>query len=364
MASLDLNGPQREKLSEALGSAFTVQRLRETLDFKLDKRLEEISLGSDYAQLRFDVLKAAEREGWIAELVVAAREENPGNASLLAFAEEVGLASSTPALERILREESTYFDVEAFRARLGEIETRVCRIEVRIGRASSFGTGFLAGPNVVMTNYHVLEKVICDGGSAHPEHVTFLFDYKVLKDTVVNRGTSFVLADHGWLVDHSPMSPLDGKVEPKGDPQPNQLDYALVRLAGQPGEEPIGKGDAQAPPRGWLTVPSSPVDFAAGHPLLIVQHPESGPMKLALEMNGVVGLNHNKTRLKHTVRTEKGSSGSPCFDSRLQLVGIHHAGDPNFDPAHRPQYNEAIPLAPILALLDQRGKSGALGAEA
>jgi hypothetical protein len=364
MASLDLKGPQRVKLSKALGSAFTVQRLREALDFKLEKRLEDISLGGDYAQIRFEVIRAAEAQGWTAELVVAAREDNPGNAALLAFAEEVGLASSTPALERILREESTYFDVEAFRTRLGEIETRVCRIEVPTAQGSLFGTGFLAGPSAVMTNHHVLEPVIRGDGTANPEQVIFLFDYKALDGTVVNPGTSFRLAQREWLVDHSPISPLDLEFEPKGgNPRPDELDYALVQLAGEPGEQPVGKANSKAPPRGWLTVPPVPFDFAAERPLLIVQHPKSRPLKLALEMNGVIGLNGNGTRVKHRVNTEGGSSGSPCFDSRLELIGVHHAGDPNFDLEHRPEYNEAIPLAPILALLEQRGKRGDLGAE-
>jgi effector-associated domain 1 (EAD1)-containing protein/trypsin-like peptidase len=365
MASLDLKGPQRVKLSTALGSAFTVQRLREALDFKLEKRLEDISLGGDYAQIRFEVIQAAEAQGWTAELVVAAREDNPGNAPLLAFAEEVGLASSTPRLERILREESTYFDVEAFRTRLGEIETRVCRIEVPTAQGSLFGTGFLAGPSVVMTNHHVLEPVIRNDGTANPEQVTFLFDHKVLDGTVVNPGTSFGLAQHAWLVDHSPISPLDLRPEPKGgSPQPDELDYALVQLAGEPGEQPVGKGDARAPPRGWLTVPLGPFDFVADCPLIIVQHPNCRPLKLALEMNGVIGLNANGTRVKHRVNTEGGSSGSPCFDSRLELVGVHHGGDPNFDLTHSPEYNEAIPLAPILALLEQRGKRDELGGKA
>ena len=123
------------------------------------------------------MVRTAEAQGWTAELVLAAREDNPGNAQLLAFAEEVGLASSTPSLERVLREESAYFDLEDFRTRLGEIETRVCRIEVPTRQGSLFGTGFLAGPSVVMTNHHVLEPVIDNDGTVDPDQVTFLFDY-------------------------------------------------------------------------------------------------------------------------------------------------------------------------------------------
>jgi hypothetical protein len=87
-----LSGAQRQALTEALGSAFpSVHRLRELLDFKLDKQLEDISVDSDYRAIRYSVVKAAEAEGWTADLLVRAREENPGNVLLRDFARDLGL---------------------------------------------------------------------------------------------------------------------------------------------------------------------------------------------------------------------------------------------------------------------------------
>ena len=44
-----------------------------------------------------------------------------------------------------------------------------------------------------------------------------------------------------------------------------------------------------------------------------------------------------------------------------QPVALHHSGDPNFDPAHKPDYNEGIPFTAILALLEKRGLIEELG---
>ena len=69
----------------------------------------------------------------------------------------------------------------------------------------------------------------------------------------------------------------------------------------------------------------------------------------------------NGTRVTYTVNTEGGSSGAPCFNTDWELVALHHSGDPNFDPDHKPEYNEGIPIAAIVALLTERGKQNQLG---
>ncbi len=67
--------------------------------------------------------------------------------------------SSTPALERTIKEKNPFLDVEMFRTKLGEIEAQVCRIEIDTPRGTVYGTGFLLGPDVLMTNHHVMESV-------------------------------------------------------------------------------------------------------------------------------------------------------------------------------------------------------------
>jgi LPS sulfotransferase NodH len=109
------------------------------------------------------LIETAQAEGWVTELVTAARQSNPGNPSLFAFAQEFNLATSTPsgvALEKIIRNANSFLDVNTWRNRLGQIEARVCRIEITSNKGQLFGTGFLIAPNVAITNYHVMEAVI------------------------------------------------------------------------------------------------------------------------------------------------------------------------------------------------------------
>jgi V8-like Glu-specific endopeptidase len=85
------------------------------------------------------------------------------------------------------------------------------------------------------------------------------------------------------------------------------------------------------------------------------------PLKVVFEMDGVMEHDGPESRIRHRVNTEQGSSGSPCFDGDGELVGLHHVGDPDFDrPA---QFNEAIAVATIAALLEQEGKLQELGGQ-
>jgi len=88
-----LTGQQEERLSEALRDAFTLSGLRQLLEFKLQRKLDDIALGSDLKEIVFDLIQTSEREGWTRDLVRAAREQNPGNDRLLAVATELNGAS-------------------------------------------------------------------------------------------------------------------------------------------------------------------------------------------------------------------------------------------------------------------------------
>ena len=361
MPPLKLTGKQYNGLSTALRAAFpTLPGLTIMVRFKLDRNLAEISLGQSLNEVVFQLIQAAEAEGWTAELLAGAREANPGNPELLAFAQETGLSAATPALERIISQHAPMFDPVQFRTRLGEIEGQVCRIEVAMDGGTIFGTGFLVGPGAVITNYHVLEAVI--KGQVPPSGVLCRFDYKRMANEIVNAGTTFELSAGDWLIDASPVSMADYTKDGSALPAPEELDYAIVRLEGTPGHDPVGaKASPNGPPRGWISASEKPFAFQAQTPLMVLQHPDAAPLKLALEMNGIIGLNANHTRVRYTVNTEGGSSGSPCFSTDFQLVALHHAGDPNFAAGRKPTYNQGIPFAAIVALLEQRGKRSLLG---
>jgi hypothetical protein len=347
-----LNGCQVEKLSEALRDSFVDDA---ELDAFLTQKLENRRLNSfsssaaNYEVRVFQLIRAAEARGWILQLISAARQARPANASLQELAAEVGLDSTadltTAGLERIILESVPFVDVRTWRALLGELEDQVCRVEVPAGARSTVGTGFLVGPDLCITNFHVVQ-VLADQ-MADPRQARLRFDYKRAGDgTIVDEGLVFGLADD-WLVASRPPSAADSLADEAGQlPARGELDFALLRVRDSPGEQPAGRaqGLPESSRRGWISRVSG--DGAAiGDPLFVLQHPEDGPLKLAFGQSE--GLNSNGTRLRHRVNTRPGSSGSPCLNARLELVALHHAGDPNFSPAHKPTHNAAVPIAAI-----------------
>jgi hypothetical protein len=197
-----------------------------------------------------------------------------------------------------------------------------------------------------MTSYHVVRPVI--DGDLPSADVDLRFDYKhSATGGDVHPGTVHRLASD-WLVASAPNSAFEERDgETTEIPTPGELDFAVVRVDGAPGEQPIGAGaEPGAERRGWIdAVPGAPL--RAGDDLLVLQHLMGKPMRLAF--GRVSEINANGTRLKHTANTDEGSSGSPCFTLGLELAAIHQAGDPNRASWHVPAYNRAVPAAAVLS---------------
>jgi len=360
---MQLDGRQMQALVEALHKAFTIDTLTMMLRFRLDKEIDDYA-GPGVKRLRiFNLVDASQREGWTAELLAAAREANPGNLELSLLGGEFGLASigaDRSRLERIVRDQTPFHDLRPWLERWGQLERQVCQVEVYEPNAVGYGTGLLVGPDLVLTNHHVVAKVIA--GAVEADRVLCRFDYKRLADGMtLDQGRELRLAAAGdWLVDSSPPSPEDEKVD-GGLPDPDQLDYALLRLADQTGDLPVGdKPEPGAEKRGWMTI-ANPVPVLAEEDIVFVlEHPNHEPLKQA--SGQVLAVNANGTRVRHDANTDGGSSGSPCFAANLELVALHHAGDPNYAAFHHPTYNQAIPMDKIVERL--QGRQIRIGAQA
>jgi hypothetical protein len=88
-----------------------------------------------------------------------------------------------------------------------------------------------------------------------------------------------------------------------------------------------------------------------GAPVHIYQHPKGA--KLGEAIGSVLNLNH--TRIRYNANTEPGSSGSPCLNANLDLVALHHVGDPGNPLQPKPTYNQGIPIDRIRAFLEREG---------
>ena len=351
-----LSGPELGELSAATQEAFEPDELRAWLLTRLNRHWDKyVRLNATYPSAVLQIITAANRQGWTVPFIEAARAENPGNAALYEFGERLDLVSVKSSVlkqahERVVRKKNQFFDVSIWRTKIGNIEPTVCRIEIDKDEYTViYGTGFLLGPSVLMTNYHVMEPVIA--GEIPHTAVVCRFDYKRNSGNAINQGKTYGLAGN-WLIDSSPSSPLD-------QPAPeDRLDYVLLRLDGTPGKDPIlPVPGAAGVARGWL-VPLATYAFPADSSLFILQHPQGDPLKLALDTDSIIEV-RDQTRVRHRTNTEEGSSGSPCFNQDWELVALHHSGDPNF--ARSADYNEAIPFEAILKLLAKRGFANAIG---
>jgi hypothetical protein len=263
-------------------------------------------------------------------------------------------ASTTQArLERTIRDRIPQLNLAVWRERTTSVEGQVCRVEVD---GHPVGTGFLVGPDAIITNYHVVERLFTDLLAAN--RVTVRFDYKVLANSARSAGIVVALHPTDWKLDYSPYAECEKRGQLSGTPTLEELDYALLRL-----ETPIGMEEffpsetLNARRRGWLRLPTMLPDLSLKDPLLIVQHPDGAPLKLAIDTSAFLELNSNRTRMRYTTNTEPGSSGSPVFDLEWNLVALHHLGDPAVDKL-TPEFNQGVPLDIVRRRIEDPTRAG------
>lgn len=309
------------------------------------------------------------------KLVHAAIAKRPDNGSLRAAALELGIEKQLPStqsdvntgggsLDRMLHARRGFANPMNLLEGLGAIVNTVCKVIIDDTPA---GTGFLISDDVLLTNYHVVRNAIKEQLETSSSRVTLRFDYHSSADGTVP-GAEFALVDGDeWLVDVSEMDRGDAKFRSRKETlslsrAPDRLDYALLRVAGRPGETTIGPTKRK---RGFVAIPETGPDYKevlqkdAG--MFIFQHPRNADNKEALSLHLVSGpanieFNDNQTRLVHSLGTLAGASGSPCFNQRLELIAVHHMGGEESPEASGSHYGQAIPINKIRELLKSRGK--------
>ena len=373
--TLGFRGADHKALAEALEKAYPdPKKLDQMLTARLDQTLNGIAPPYPLSDATFEVVTFYKAKGHLLRLMAAARASQPDNPQLALVAEKFQLATPTqsaPQLEKIVKKTSVPFDVAIWRERLAKRESCVCRIELPTNNGMAYGTGFLVGADLVLTNHHVMAPAIAHrdgtftpgGLQADPKKVIVRFDYKALEGKPLNPGVEVALADE-WHVDSSPHSVADTQAKPKQDtPTLDELDYALVRLADSVGSEPIQLGkdsDKDAKLRGLIELPEAAWPFVDQPTLYILQHPQGEPMALAMDLESKMEMNGNGTRVIHQTGTKPGSSGSPCFNQFWDLIALHHAGDPAYPDLHPGAFNEAVPIHQIVARLKRQQATAGL----
>jgi hypothetical protein len=236
---------------------------------------------------------------------------------------------------------------------VGEIEAlrRTCRIICQTDRAEQErGSGFLIGPHLVLTNYHVVRALIANGKAIVGSQLRLKIEFDALLrgDGRVENIRPYGVVE-AWLVESRETHPeeLAGGADGRWPADPSELaenlDFAIIEIDGTPGYE-----------RGWY-------DLASSHP------PQSGetfelfqfPLGRAMShepgtfaVPDVFAASARPPRLFHDALTERGSSGGLCLDGANRAIALHQ-GDFGEDADGTPR-KIAIPLVLIAELAKQK----------
>jgi endonuclease G, mitochondrial len=183
----------------------------------------------------------------------------------------------------------------------GAIASRaVLRIVLRgpSGALTGYGTGFLIGDGVLLTNHHVL-----DG----PE--------------IARNSEAEAFYERSAMDDE--LTPRRFRLQPDILFYTSEaLDFTVVALS----ERDRSGGFARSE-LGWLPLLSQPGKALEGEWLTIIQHPGGDRKQICVRENQLI--KRDTDVLWYSTDTLGGSSGSPVFNNDWLVVALHHAGQPD-----------------------------------
>lgn len=344
-----LSGAELGRLLDAIVSAFPTRALlalaaRRALNVGLAEDPQMIDNRIVASELFSRAEPRGEGRAFVARLLLA----RPDSTELASVAQELGVAprTSLDGPERAVNRLG-FSDMAGFTARMTAVQHRVGLVLAKVGvDEQPLGTCLLVGPDLVLTNCHVLADAIRHGLGG----VAVRFDHFSQSSGVVVPLARDAVVDS---LDHAPFE-VERSDDPDVVPGDEQLDYALLRLAENASQQhPNGAHEIT---RGFeLLDPEGPLP-TVGVGLIIVQHPEGRPMRVAIEGNGAVTSLRGDVRVRYRVNTLGGSSGSPCFDHHWRLLALHHYGGPVREGASDlSAWNQGVPIRTIARRLRERG---------
>lgn len=295
-------------------------RLGDLLVRQFDRNLPSITFSRDRRTVFEEVLRFAEREGWLASLLDAIRPLLRDGAPVLDYLDGIGIGVSVeyvggPAMRVPELAQARL----AHRGAIALIEQRVCRIEVK---GKFRGTGFLVAPDTVLTASPAV--------AANEGEIVVRFDYGAIGGKRYNVGVSC----------SARMIAIGAQ------------NVVLLRLTRPVGREPVGGelASRHAPVRRVFDLAAAP----AAPPKTLYWFWQTdkdalfmtGSNELAVAGGSIAVYSNDRSRF----------IGSPCFNEELRLVGLHCGPHPE-----RRREGLVLPARNVLELVHGPGGESLVG---
>ena len=231
--------------------------------------------------------------------------------SILAKVQEV--LANPDVLEKNFSNEKT-FTVATLQKMLELCPNIGCVID---STGARLGTGFLMRgaafgfdePLVFVTNAHVISDQWETSIRSADAQVTF-----EIETVTAGKPVAHAVKNVLFTSDPGELSEISKTLE--------KLDVTIVSLETVPTNVPGLKPAANIP----LPSPTTKA--------FVVGHPASGALQFSLHDSMLLDVCDYERLMHYRTPTEPGSSGSPVFNSRWEVVALHHAGAPNARRLH------------------------------
>lgn len=168
---------------------------------------------------------------------------------------------------------------------------------------SEFGTGFHVGHQMIMTNHHVVKNL--------SEAKNCEFELNVEENRfgrAKNIHTYYLDPDRFFLTNED-------------------LDFTLIAVSDDGSNPPLDKF-------GWQVLLDVQGKIRIGDPVNIIQHPNGNDKAIVVHNSNLLHLENGTDIDKYCYYsgdTEEGSSGSPVFNNRWEIIALHHKAVPKTD---------------------------------
>lgn len=194
---------------------------------------------------------------------------------------------------------------------------------------ASFGTGFLIGNGLLITNNHVI------GARETAQNSVATFNYEYDDDGMIRPSVHFRLTGDIFLT----------SVE---------MDYTIMSVS------PVSTAGEALEQFGYIKMLPRSGKALKKEFVNIIQHPGGNYKKVALRENMVVGTRQHY--LYYVTDTMPGSSGAPVLNEEWQLAALHHMAIPDPNDPHKYIANRGIRISAILDDVGRQRNNGSADA--